>query len=264
LRWISDLLDFFLEQDIIVIAFLAGIFLTILNLLGATTLFFIKKPSTRLINAALGLAAGIMLAASFTSLIIPGIEKGGVFPVLVGLGVGGLFIALGDRAIGKFGIHSYSPTQQYSQRRLHGVMLFVFAVTLHNLPEGLAVGVGFGAEDITKALILMIAIGIQNIPEGLAVGFSLIATERYSRKKSFWYAFLSGAVETPLTILGALWIASFSPILPYAMGFAAGAMVFVIGHEIIPQTHAQKTEVLPTMMLMIGLIVMLVLDVSLG
>ncbi|EGG42191.1 Putative divalent heavy-metal cations transporter [Candidatus Nitrosarchaeum limnium SFB1] len=109
----------------------------------------------------------------------------------------------------------------------------------------------------------MLAIGIQNIPEGLAVGFSLIATEKYSRRKSFCYAFLSGAVETPLTILGALWIASFYALLPYVMGFAAGAMIFVIGHEIIPETQRQKTDPLPTIMLMIGLIVMLMLDVSL-
>jgi ZIP family zinc transporter len=256
--------DFLLEFDYLVIAALAGLLLTILNVLGATPLFFVKRVSDRTINAFLGLAAGIMLAASFTSLIIPATEIGGVIPVLIGLGLGGFFILAGDRVIGRFGIHSYSPTQLHSQRRLHGIILFVFAVTLHNLPEGLAVGVGFGTGNLTQALVLMFAIGVQNIPEGLAVGFSLVATEKYSRKKSFLYAFLSGAVETPLTIFGALWVASFSTLLPYAMGFAAGAMVFVISHEIIPQTQRQKNDALPTTMLMIGLIIMLLLDVSLG
>lgn len=256
-------LDFLFGLDFILIALLAGIFLTVLNVGGATAVFFIKKPSSRIINGALGLAAGIMLAASFTSLILPGVEFG-IFPVIVGLIFGAMFIVFGDRIIGKFGFHSYNPTQLSSQRRLHGVLLFVFAVTLHNLPEGLAVGVGFGAGDITNALVLMFAIGIQNIPEGLAVGFSLIATEKFSRKKSFWYAFLSGAVETPLTVFGALWVASFTTILPYAMGFAAGAMVFVIGHEIIPQVQKEKPDAVPTLMLITGLIVMLLLDVSLG
>ena len=256
--------DFLIEYDIIVLAIFAGLFLTILNILGATSLFFVKKPSERIINSLLGLAAGIMLAASFTSLIIPGIEIGGVIPVLVGLGLGGVFIMIGDRMIGKFGIHSYNPTQLSSHRKIHGILLFVFAVTLHNLPEGLAVGVGFGVGNILQALILMFAIGIQNIPEGLAVGFSLISTEKYSRRKSFLYAFLSGVVETPLTILGAVWVGAFAGVLPYAMGFAAGAMVFVIGQEIIPQTQKPKADSLPTVMLLVGLIIMLVLDVSLG
>jgi len=136
--------EFLLEYDYLVIAAFAGLFLTILNALGATGLFLVKKISERAINGLLGLAAGVMLAASFTSLIIPGAEISGIIPVVVGLGFGGLFILMGDRIIGRFGIHSYSPTQMYSQRRLHGILLFVFAVTLHNLPEGLAVGVGFG------------------------------------------------------------------------------------------------------------------------
>jgi ZIP family zinc transporter len=147
---------------------------------------------------------------------------------------------------------------------MHGIMLFVFAITLHNLPEGLAVGVGFGAENIVNALMLMFAIGIQNIPEGMAVSFSLLSTEKYSRKKSFFYGFLSGGVEIPLTLIGTFWVSAFTEILPYAMGFAAGAMVFVIAHEIIPESQKEKTNSLPTIMLMIGLIIMIILDVSLG
>lgn len=258
-----EFIEYFRDLDILFLALLGGLFLALMNVLGATGVFLVKKVSPRTINASLGLAAGIMLAASFTSLIIPATEMSGILPVSIGLGLGGVFIFLGDRLIGKFGIHSYSPTQ-VSTRKTHGIMLFVFAITLHNLPEGLAVGVGFGAENIANAIVLMLAIGIQNIPEGLAVSFSLQSTEKYSRRKSFFYGFLSGGVEIPLTFLGALWVSTFLPFLPYAMGFAAGAMVFVIAHEIIPQTQKETNDSLPTIMLMIGLIVMLVLDTSLG
>ena len=258
-----EILEYIISSDILVLSIFGGIFLAVMNVLGATGVFFVKNLSSRTINASLGLAAGIMLAASFTSLIIPATEMGGIIPVSIGLGIGGFFIFLGDRLIGKLGIHSYSPTQKDSTRT-RGIMLFVFAITLHNLPEGLAVGVGFGAENIANAITLMLAIGIQNIPEGLAVSFSLRSTERYSKTKSFFYGFLSGGVEIPLTFLGALWVSTFAPLLPYAMGFAAGAMVFVIAHEIIPETRKEGNDSLPTLMLMIGLITMLVLDVSLG
>lgn len=242
----------------------AGIFLAGMNVIGASSIFLIRNISSRIINASLGLAAGVMLAASFTSLIIPAAEMSGIFPVIIGLGLGGLFIFLGDNIAGKIGFHSYSATHKRSDRKLKGILLFVFAVSLHNLPEGLAVGVGFGFGNLLNALVLMFAIGIQNIPEGLAVGFSLVSTERFSRKKSFFYAFLSGGVEIPLSIIGALWVSFFSPVLPYAMGFAAGAMIFVIAHEIIPETQREKSDSLPTLMLMVGLIIMILLDVSLG
>jgi ZIP family zinc transporter len=259
-----EIIEYLKDLDILFLALLGGLFLATMNVLGSSSVFLVKNISSRIINASLGLAAGVMLAASFTSLIIPATEMSGIIPVSIGLGLGGVFIFLGDRLIGKFGIHSYSPTHKVSSRRRHGILLFVFAITLHNLPEGLAVGVGFGAENIANAIVLMLAIGIQNIPEGLAVSFSLRSTEIYSRKKSFFYGFLSGGVEIPLTLLGAIWVTTFSPLLPYAMGFAAGAMVFVIAHEIIPETQKEKTGSLPTMMLMIGLIIMIVLDVSLG
>ncbi|MGD8707618.1 MAG: ZIP family metal transporter [Nitrosopumilaceae archaeon] len=258
-----EITEFIKNSDILVLAVLGGIFLAIMNVLGSTGIFFVKTISSRTINASLGLAAGIMLAASFTSLIIPATEMSGIIPVSIGLGAGGVFIFLGDRFIGKMGIHSYSPTQKESTRT-RGIMLFVFAITLHNLPEGLAVGIGFGAENIVNAITLMLAIGIQNIPEGLAVSFSLRSTEKYSKTKSFFYGFLTGGVEIPLTFIGALWVSIFTPLLPYAMGFAAGAMVFVIAHEIIPETQRVKNDSLPTLMLMIGLITMLVLDISLG
>jgi len=123
----------------------------------------------------------------------------------------------------------------------------------------------FNLAKIHHAIITdILARGIQNIPEGMAVSFSLLSTEKYSRKKSFFYGFLSGGVEIPLTFLGAIWVSAFTTLLPYAMGFAAGAMVFVIAHEIIPESQKEKTNSLPTIMLMVGLIIMLILDVSLG
>jgi len=259
-----EIIEFVKDLDLLFLAVLGGLFLAVMNVLGATGIFLVKNISSKVINASLGLAAGVMLAASFTSLIIPATEMSGIVPVSIGLGLGGIFIFLGDRWIGKYGIHSYSPTHKISTRRMHGIILYVFAITLHNLPEGLAVGVGFGMGDITNALVLMFAIGIQNIPEGMAVSFSLLSTEKYSRKKSFFYGFLSGGVEIPLTIIGAIWVSVFTTLLPYAMGFAAGAMVFVIAHEIIPESQKEKTNSLPTIMLMIGLIIMLILDVSLG
>jgi ZIP family zinc transporter len=141
--------EYLANIDILFLALAGGLFLALMNVLGAAGVFLVKNLSTRTINASLGLAAGIMLAASFTSLIIPATEMSGIAPVSIGLGLGGIFIFFGDRLIGKFGMHSYSPTQ-VSSKRTHGIMLFVFAITLHNLPEGLAVGVGFGAENIAN------------------------------------------------------------------------------------------------------------------
>src|SRR5699024_8761932 len=148
--------------------------------------------------------------------------------------------------------------------RLGGIILFIIAITLHNLPEGLAVGVGFGAGNLGNAISLMLAIGIQNIPEGLAVAIAA----RNAGLGSLWYAAFTGIraglVELPIAVFGAAVVSIAQPIVPYAMGFAAGAMIYVISDEIIPETHSNGNERVATMGLMAGLMVMLTLDITLG
>lgn len=237
-----------------------GLAITFLNMLGALLVLAWRSPSRRLLNAALGFAAGVMLAASFTSLILPGIEYGGLLPVLIGLLVGVIVLDLGDRVIPH--LHPARGPEGPSSRRLRAVWLFILAITLHNMPEGLAVGVAFGSENLSNALALMLAIGIQNIPEGLAVAVSALN----AGMGSYYYAGLvgvrSGLVEIPLTLLGALAVQLVRPLLPYAMGFAAGAMLFVISDEIIPETHRAGRERLATLGTLAGVAVMLYLDIA--
>jgi len=240
--------------------------------------FVWRNPSERALNGALGFAAGVMLAASFTSLIIPGIEvysNGNPLPVLVGVVLGALFLDRSDLLVP----HAHylltgrrRPDAANSgtglpvdDDRLAGVVLFILAITLHNMPEGLAVGVGFGSGDLGTAIPLMLAIGIQNVPEGLAVS---VAAINAGLNKRFYAAFTgirSGLVEIPLAVLGAYAVQVVTPLLPYAMGFAAGAMLFVISDEIVPETHrGDADERVATLGLIVGVVVMLYLDISLG
>ncbi|MBW8012793.1 MAG: ZIP family metal transporter [Chloroflexi bacterium] len=239
-----------------------GIVIALFNMLGALTVIVWRKPGEKFLNASLGFAAGIMLAASFTSLILPGIAIGGVLPVLAGMVLGALALDLADRLVPH--THIESGPEGPRSTRLGAVWLFIIAITLHNMPEGLAVGVAFGSSDLSNALKIMLAIGIQNIPEGLAVSVAALN----AGMGTYFYASLAGIraglVEIPLAILGAIAVQFFEPILPYAMGFAAGAMLFVISDEIIPETHRQSKQRLATFGLMFGAIVMLYLDVSLS
>jgi ZIP family zinc transporter len=267
--------------DPLVGAVVGGLVIATLNLLGASLVLVWRDPSERALDGALGFAAGVMLAAAFTSLIIPGIETysgGNPVPTLVGVGLGALFLDRSDVLV---------PHAHYllSGRRrsdaapggeagvdedaLAGVVLFVLAITLHNVPEGLAVGVGFGAvatdpEALGGALSLMLAIGVQNVPEGLAVSVAAVNAGLDRRLYAVFAGLRSGLVELPLAVIGAVAVATVEPLLPYAMGFAAGAMIFVISDEIVPETHTRGHERLATLGLMAGAIVMLYLDVSLG
>jgi ZIP family zinc transporter len=232
-----------------------------LNLLGAIPVLFMKKISQKLLDIGLGFAAGIMLGASFTSLIVPGIAYGGVFPTVIGILVGTLLMALSDKfvphihfLIGKEGIDS----------RIRAVWLFLIAITLHNAPEGLVVGIGFGSGRLDTAYALMWAIGIQNIPEGLSVGFSFLSTGKYGRGKAFILSTFSGLIEVPLAVIGALGLSVFKNLVSYAMGFGAGAMIFVISDEIIPETHRIGHEKLVSYGLIFGLVIMLLLDTLLS
>jgi ZIP family zinc transporter len=254
-----------------------GIVIATLNLFGASLVLVWRNPSERALDSALGFAAGIMLAASFTSLILPGIEAtpgGSPLPVLVGVLVGGLFLDRADIIVphahylltGRRRTDAANPPESLpvSEEKLSSLVLFVLAITLHNMPEGLSVGVGFGSGDIGNAIALMLAIGIQNIPEGLAVSVAAINAGLDRRAYAVFSGIRSGVVEIPLAVFGAVAVSVAAGILPYAMGFAAGAMLFVISDEIIPETHTHGHERIATLGTMLGIVVMLYLDVSLG
>ena len=256
-----------------------GLVIAGMNLLGASLVLVWRDPSERALDTMLGFAAGVMLAAAFTSLIIPGIEtysNGNPIPVLVGIVLGALFLDRSDALVphahyllsGRRRRDTNAPDSDLegtiSDERVAGVVLFILAITLHNMPEGLAVGVGFGSGDIGGAIALMLAIGIQNIPEGLAVSIAAINAGLDRRMYAAFAGVRSGVVEIPLAVLGAYAVQTVSALLPYAMGFAAGAMLFVIMDEIVPETHTGGHERVATLGTIAGAIVMLYLDISLG
>ena len=247
----------------ILLGLLGGFFISTLNAFGGIPVLFFKHLPQRLNDVALGFAAGVMLAASFTSLIIPGIELGGVLPVALGVLLGAGVVSVADRIVPH--MHRIIGEEGIKTSRLRSVWLFVLAIILHNMPEGLAVGVGMGSGNINQAIILMIAIGLQNMPEGLSVAFSFMGEgEEPDRLRSFIISTISGLVEMPLCVLGAWAVTLAASILPYGMGFAAGAMIFVISDEIIPETHRLGHERLASYGLIIGLLIMLTMDVLLG
>jgi ZIP family zinc transporter len=241
---------------------MGGVVIAALNMFGALLVLVWRKPSEKLLNAGLGIAAGVMLTASFTSLIIPGIESGGVIAVMIGMGLGAVALAAADQWIPH--LHMIKGREGGNVSALKAVWLFIIAITLHNMPEGLAVGVGFGSGDLENAIPLMLAIGIQNIPEGFAVAISARNAGMASTSYAAYTGIRSGLVEIPLALFGAWAVQIARPILPYAMGFAAGAMLYVISSEIIPETHRNGYTRIATGSLMLGAMLMLYLDVSLG
>lgn len=252
----------------VLLGLLAGIVITLFNLVGALAIVPWQNPTSRQLDTALGFAAGVMLAASFTSLILPGIEIGGLVPVIVGMALGVAFLDRADAWVPHVHVlvtgRSRDDAAPGGRGRMTSVILFIVAITLHNMPEGLAVGVGFGSGRIPEAVALMLAIGLQNVPEGFAVAIAA----RNAGLGGLWYAAFVGAragvVEIPLAVFGAWAVTVAQPILPYAMGFAAGAMLYVILDEIVPETHGNGHERLATLGTMLGLFVMLSLDVALG
>jgi ZIP family zinc transporter len=239
-----------------------GVVITVLNTVGALLVLVWRKPSERFLDGALGFSAGVMLTASFTSLILPGIRHGGIWPVLIGMALGVLLLDLSDHMVPH--VHAILGQEGILTKRVRVVWLFIIAITLHNMPEGLAVGVGFGSGDLSNALKLMLAIGIQNIPEGLAVSISALSAGLGAYFYASFVGIRAGLVEIPLALCGAWAVHVAQPILPYAMGFAAGAMLYVISDEIVPETHRKGHERVATLGLMLGAAVMLYLDVTLG
>ncbi|MDR7870637.1 MAG: ZIP family metal transporter [Tissierellaceae bacterium] len=233
---------------------------------GAIPIFFTKNFSEKLLDFLLGFAAGVMLAATSFSLIIPSLEYGNgdlKAALITGAGIfaGAVFLDLTDKYSPH--VHLIDNRAEGSSTSLKKIWLFIIAITIHNFPEGLAVGVGFGDDNIQNGLTLAMGIGLQNIPEGLAVALALVR-EKYTPKKAFIVALLTGLVEPIGGLLGLSLVKIFKPVLPFVLAFAAGTMLFVISDEIIPETHRGGYEREATYGVMIGFIIMMILDVTLG
>ncbi len=238
--------------------------------LGALPALLVPSLSERAQGILLGFGGGVMLAATSFSLVVPGIEAALAlgYPQLVaawilvaGLLLGALFLESAHRFFPHE--HFFKGVEGSHRAHLQRIWLFIIAIALHNFPEGLAVGVGFATGQITAGLALAIGIGLQNIPEGLVVALSLVA-QGYSRGFAFWIALLTGLVEPIGGLMGAAVVSLAQPLLPWGMAFAAGAMLFVISDEIIPESHRQGIEREATFGVISGFAVMLLLDVALG
>jgi len=256
--------------EIIALGALASLLAGLGTGLGSLGVFFLRRLSPRLEDGLLSAAAGIMLAASFFSLLLPGIEYGerffdsqdtAVLVVIAGMLAGALVLHL---------LNHHAPHEHFISGRegpeadaLSRIWLFIIAIALHNFPEGMAVGVGFAGGDVDNGIALATGIGLQNIPEGLAVSVSLL-TVGYSRLHAFGIGTLTGLAEPLGGLFGAAAVAIAGPMMPWTLGFAAGAMLFIISDEIIPETHRRGYETLATFSLLIGFAVMMYLDATLG
>ncbi len=276
---IFDQIVLFAKEKPILAAFYAAVFTWGLTAAGAALVFFFKKLNRAVLDGLLGFTGGVMVAASFWSLLAPAIENSPgegfvkVFPSAFGFLLGALALFGMDKLLPHLHINFKEHEVEGVKTSFHKTTLLVLAITLHNIPEGLAVGVLFGAastlvgveqtEMIIAAISLAIGIGIQNFPEGFAVAMPL-RRQGISRRKSFFYGQLSAVVEPIAAVLGAIAVSFFTPILPYALAFAAGAMIFVVVEEVIPETQRDKYTDIATLGFIGGFIVMMSLDVGLG
>jgi len=260
----------------IFLTFLATLFTWAVTALGASLVFFQKKPSRRVFDCSLGFAGGVMVAASFFSLLLPAVEFAGQnsylptwFIVSAGFIVGCLFLYILDRLIPH--LH---PNMEYKDREgcrsdISLSYLIVLAITLHNIPEGLAVGVAFGSLKFTSmgttifsAVSLALAIGLQNFPEGMAVSVPLRGTG-VTKSKAFFFGQLPGMVEPLAGVMGAVAVTFFRPLLPYALAFAAGAMIYIVVEEVVPETQRVGNTDVATLSFFAGFIVMMIMDIGL-
>ncbi len=272
-------MEWLARQNLILLALIATLLTWFVTALGATLVAFTKRPSQKFLDACLGMAAGVMTAASFWSLLAPSIEMAenagyGTWkwlPPLVGFLLGAGALRLIDVLLPH--LHPGLKTAEGIKTSWQRSTLLVLAITIHNIPEGLAVGVAFGAagamtgqEQLAQmgaAVALAIGIGLQNFPEGAAVSLPL-RREGMSRARAFWYGQLSGMVEPVAGVLGALAVLSMSAILPYALAFAAGAMIFVVVEELVPESQRNGNVDLATLGAIGGFAIMMTLDVALG
>lgn len=258
---------------------IGGLFTWGLTAAGAALVFFTRTVNQKLLDAMMGFAAGVMIAASFWSLLVPSIDMAahqGVtewMPAVIGFLCGGIFLRICDQYMPH--LHLGFPMEEAEgvETSWRRATLLVLAITLHNIPEGLAIGVLFGAAatgieaaggaTVLGAIALAIGIGIQNFPEGTAVSMPL-RREGVSVGKSFWYGQISGVVEPISAVIGAAAVLLIQPILPYALAFAAGAMIYVVVEELIPESQLKGNTDIATLGTMVGFSVMMILDVALG
>lgn len=275
----TSLREWFITLGPVYQSLMGGLFTWGLTAAGAALVFFTRTINQKVLDAMMGFAAGVMIAASFWSLLAPSIDMAvsqGVIawvPAVIGFLAGGVFLRICDQYMPH--LHMGFPMDEAegvptSWRR---ATLLVLAITLHNIPEGLAIGVLFGAAasgieaaggaTVAGAIALAIGIGIQNFPEGTAVSMPL-RREGVSVGKSFWYGQLSGVVEPISAVIGAAAVLMIQPILPYALAFAAGAMIYVVVEELIPESQLKGNTDIATMGTMVGFSIMMLLDVALG
>lgn len=266
------MIDKLLNVNPVVLSLIATLFTWSVTALGASLVFFFKKVNRNVMDAMLGFAAGVMIAASFWSLLEPGISlaeelgKNAWFIAALGFLSGGVVLYIGDKVCNKL-MKRLKKTNHDSFKRS---FLLITSITLHNIPEGLAVGVAFGSlvynmneAAILAAIVFAIGIGLQNFPEGSAVSLPL-RREGYSRGKSFMYGQLSGIVEPISGVVGAILVSKVQNVLPFFLCFAAGAMIYVVVEELIPESQSNKCKDLMAFFTLIGFTVMMVLDVALG
>ena len=258
-------------------ALIATTFTWFVTALGASLVFFFKTLNRSLLDPMLGFTGGVMVAASFWSLLNPAIEMSERLypsmkwmPAAVGFFVGAMFIYMLDKLTPHLHINFGESEKEGVKTHWHKTTLLILAITLHNIPEGLAVGVLFGAAaegmpeaSIAGAVALALGIGIQNFPEGIAVAMPL-RRHGVSRKKSFWYGQLSAIVEPVAGVLGAFAVIHIQSLLPFALAFAAGAMIYVVVEEVIPETQRDKYTDRSVLGFIGGFMIMMILDVALG
>lgn len=278
-----ELYQWFIKQSPILQAFLGGLFTWILTAIGASLVFFFKSSNRKVLDMCLGFTGGVMIAASFWSLLSPAIatvekqQELGIttlpvwFAPAIGFLLGALFLYYLDKKIPHLHLFEKIENAEGPKTNLKKTELLVFAIALHNIPEGLAVGVAFGAlasgldigMEMGGAIALAIGMGMQNAPEGFAVSMPL-RREGFSKFKSWWWGQLSAIVEPIFAVIGAAVVISVYPILPYALAFAAGAMIFIVVENVVPESHRGGNVDIASIGLILGFIVMMILDVSLG
>ncbi len=269
-------MDAFAKLHPILQALLATCFTWFVTALGASGVFFTAQVNRKLLDVMLGFAAGVMIAASYWSLLAPALEMaaehaiGAWFPAAVGFLLGAVALRIVDRVLPHLHLEAPVESAEGIKSNWSRSVLLILAITLHNIPEGLAVGVAFGAvafglpsATLAGAVALAVGIGLQNFPEGLAVSMPL-RREGLSRLRCFWYGQLSAAVEPVAGVIGAAAVLIAQPLLPYALAFAAGAMIFVVVEELVPESQASGNGDLATMGVMVGFTAMMILDVALG
>ena len=273
------MLDFLTNLNPVILALIATLFTYSVTIIGASLVFLFKNVKKNVMDALLGVAAGVMIAASYWSLLSPSIEMAtslNMIPWLVafiGFFGGGLLLYIGDKVfdcIDKRIIKKNKKDGNSKDKSFKRCLMLIISITLHNIPEGLAVGVAFGSviyglngATISSAALLALGIGLQNFPEGTAVSVPL-RREGMSRKKAFFFGQLSGIVEPISGVIGALLVLKVRYLLPYLLAFAAGAMIYVVIEELIPESQTNKKKDLMALFTLIGFSIMMILDVSLG